>query len=86
MKITVKRLFTGCGLFWVILACLVLYSCHPVPAHASENQPQVNCVTAGDRYGTQVTQCLDGTATITTDGKTTICNKNSNGMMTCQKL
>lgn len=87
MKLTVKRLFTGTGLFWIILGCLVLYSCHPVPANAAESvNIQAHCVTAGDRFGTQTTQCDDGTVTVTQDDKTTVCAKNKNGDMACQKL
>lgn len=85
MKLTVKRLFTGCGLFWVVLACLVLYSCHAVPVHAAQS-PQENCVSSKDSFGNNTTQCIDGTVTVTGGNGIVICSKTNSGAMVCQKL
>lgn len=86
MKLTVKRLFTGCGLFWVVLACFLMYACHPVPSHADEGAAKQNCIAAKDGFGTLTVQCVDGTVTITKSGQTIVCAKKMNGDTACQKL
>ncbi len=85
MKLTVKRLFTGCGLFWVVLACFLMYACHPVPSHAAQTQ-NANCVSERDGFGTLTTQCIDGTVTITKGSQVVVCSKRMNGDMQCQKI
>ncbi len=81
MKLTARRLFVGSALLWIVAACLVLYSCHPVPAHAA----QENCVTSKDSFGTTTVQCIDGTVTVTKGSTVIICAKRDSETV-CQKM
>lgn len=81
MKITVRSILFYCLIFWVFLFIFVVRGCHP--AYAA-TQP-INCVSSEDGYGTNTTQCTDGTVTVTRGSDVTVCSKNDRGEMVCQR-
>ncbi|EIY5073819.1 hypothetical protein ML029_001774 [Klebsiella quasipneumoniae] len=64
-----------------LTALMVLFI---IPAAMAKDNP--HCVTGKNGFGATITQCDDGTVTVTTGQKVIVCGKALNGSHNCEEI